>query len=156
MFLYQRPQKETTIQTTMGSWNPKQPFINGCLVKQPSFMQWFGIIQLKHPFINGCLGFQDSILSNPTSNTSSATDRALCPGSGTRAADESNGGSHRFSKPTKWEIAKVNLLILGKLSFKWNLQNACDFSVLLFSFRSKVYISLSCFLPFSHVSATLF
>ena len=40
------------------SWNPKQPFINGCLVKQPFSIYRFGIIQLKHPFINGCLGFQ--------------------------------------------------------------------------------------------------
>lgn len=42
-------------------------------------------------------------------------------------------------EPTKWESAKVNLLFLGKLSFKWDSQNACDFSVLLFSFTSKVY-----------------
>ena len=40
------------------TWNPKQPFINAWLVKQPFSIQRFGIIQLKHPFINGCLGFQ--------------------------------------------------------------------------------------------------
>ena len=40
------------------TWNPKQPFINRCLVKQPFPMQRLGIIQLKQPFINGCLGFQ--------------------------------------------------------------------------------------------------
>ena len=42
----------------MDTWNPKQPFINGCLVNQP-FSTWrFGIIPLKQPFINGCFGFQ--------------------------------------------------------------------------------------------------
>ena len=41
------------------TWNLKQPFINGCLVKQPfSIILRFGIIPLKQPFINGCLGFQ--------------------------------------------------------------------------------------------------
>ena len=40
------------------SWNPKQPFIDGCLVKQPFSIYRFGIIQLKQPFIKGCLGFR--------------------------------------------------------------------------------------------------
>ena len=44
------------------TWNPKQPFINRCLVKQPFPMQRLGIIQLKQPFINGCLGFQAGFL----------------------------------------------------------------------------------------------
>ena len=43
------------------SWYPKQPFLNGCLVKQQFFMQWFGIIQWKHPFINRCFRFQVEI-----------------------------------------------------------------------------------------------
>ena len=34
-------------------WNPKELFVNGCLVKQPFSIQRFGIIQLKQPFING-------------------------------------------------------------------------------------------------------
>ena len=46
----------------MESWNPKQPFINGCFnwmipnhcIKDGCFT--------KHPFINGCLGFQDPIV----------------------------------------------------------------------------------------------
>ena len=40
-------------------WNPKQSFINGCLVISNHFLyKGFGSIQLKQPFINGCLGFQ--------------------------------------------------------------------------------------------------
>ena len=42
----------------LSTWNPKQPFINGCL----SWMIPISYIEngcfTKHPFINGCLGFQ--------------------------------------------------------------------------------------------------
>ena len=31
------------------SWNPKQPVLNGCLVKQPFPKSRFGIIQLNQP-----------------------------------------------------------------------------------------------------------
>ena len=41
------------------AWNPKQPFINGCL----SWMIPISYIEngcfTKHPFINSCLGFQE-------------------------------------------------------------------------------------------------
>ena len=39
-------------------WTPKQPVLNGRLVKQPFSKQRFGVIQLKLPFINGCFRFQ--------------------------------------------------------------------------------------------------
>ena len=32
------------------TWSPKHPMFSGCLVKQPSPKQRFGIIQLKQPF----------------------------------------------------------------------------------------------------------
>ena len=34
-------------------WNPKELFVNRCLMKQPFSIQRFGIIQLKQPFKNG-------------------------------------------------------------------------------------------------------
>ena len=40
---------------------PKQPFVHGCLVKQPFFTKWFGIIQLKQLKEAGGLEFQDDI-----------------------------------------------------------------------------------------------
>ena len=39
-------------------WYPKQPVLNGCLVKQPFPKQRSGIIQLKQPSINRCFMFQ--------------------------------------------------------------------------------------------------
>ena len=52
------------------TWNPKQPFINGCFNwRIPNLCIENGFFT-KHPFINGCLGFQagDSnwILTNPS------------------------------------------------------------------------------------------
>ena len=44
------------------TWNPKQPFFNGCLVKPPFIISYdvtiFGIIQLNQPSINGCFRSQ--------------------------------------------------------------------------------------------------
>ena len=44
------------------SWNPKQPFINGCFNWMiPNLYIGNGCFT-KHPFINGCLGFQVHII----------------------------------------------------------------------------------------------
>ena len=39
------------------TWNPKQPVFNGCLVKDPFFMWWFGALQLKQPLERGCFRY---------------------------------------------------------------------------------------------------
>ena len=47
------------------SWNPKQPFINGCFNWMiPNLYIGNGCFT-KHPFINGCLGFQVVIQTSP-------------------------------------------------------------------------------------------
>ncbi len=44
------------------TWNPKQPFINGCFNWMiPNLYIGNGCFT-KHPFLNGCLGFQEHIL----------------------------------------------------------------------------------------------
>ena len=46
----------------LGTWNPEQPFINGCFNWMiPNLYIGNGCFT-KHLFINGCLGFQVSIL----------------------------------------------------------------------------------------------
>ena len=45
------------------TWNPKQPFINGCFNWMiPNLYIGNGCFT-KHPFINGCLGFQEPFMS---------------------------------------------------------------------------------------------
>ena len=42
------------------TWNPKQPFINGCFNWMiPNLYIGNGCFT-KHPFFNGCLGFQET------------------------------------------------------------------------------------------------
>ena len=44
------------------TWNPKQPFINGCFNWMiPNLYIGNGCFT-KHPFLNGCLGFQVTII----------------------------------------------------------------------------------------------
>ena len=40
------------------TWNPKQPFINGCFNWMIPNLYIENGCFTKHPFINGCLGFQ--------------------------------------------------------------------------------------------------
>ena len=46
------------------SWNPKQPFINGCFNWMIPNLYIENGCFTKHPFINGCLGFQVDIESS--------------------------------------------------------------------------------------------
>ena len=49
------------IKVLSWSWNPKQPFINGCFNWMiPNFYIGNGCFT-KHPFLTGCLGFQGVI-----------------------------------------------------------------------------------------------
>ena len=46
------------------TWNPKQPFINGCFNWVIPNLYIENGCFTKHPFINGCLGFQEIIKKN--------------------------------------------------------------------------------------------
>ena len=45
------------------TWNPKQPFLNGCFNWMIPNLYIENGCCTKHPFINGCLGFQVDIQS---------------------------------------------------------------------------------------------
>ena len=45
----------------INTWNPKQPFINGCFNWMISNLYIGNGCFTKHLFINGCLGFQENI-----------------------------------------------------------------------------------------------
>ena len=47
----------------IGTWNPKQPFIDGCFSWMIPNLYIENGCFTKHPFINGCLGFQGVVLS---------------------------------------------------------------------------------------------
>ena len=53
--------KAVIFEERIHTWNPKQPFINGCFNWMiPNLYIESGCFT-KHPFINGCLGFQVAI-----------------------------------------------------------------------------------------------
>ena len=58
-FFFFHPQwNPFTVFSAIYTWNPKQPFINGCFNWMiPNLYIGNGCFT-KHPFINGCLGFQ--------------------------------------------------------------------------------------------------
>ena len=43
------------------TWNPKQPFINGCFPWMIANLYIGNGCFTKHQFLNGCLGFQEGI-----------------------------------------------------------------------------------------------
>ena len=76
LFLFQRDHATLNNSTKhIPTWNPKQPVLNGCLVKLHVKI-WF-IIQLKQPFINGWLAirFQANV---ETGNQPMAVTRLNC------------------------------------------------------------------------------
>ena len=48
--------------STRISWNPKQPFINGCFNWMIPNLYIGNVFFTKHPFLNGCLGFQAVVI----------------------------------------------------------------------------------------------
>ena len=64
----------------MYTWNPKQPFFNGCLVKQACFMSRFGIIELEQSLKLGCLGYQaPGKMLKVSTYSCNARDGEFCP-----------------------------------------------------------------------------